>query len=136
VASLLGGVILASGCGLQLAMGAVNGRQLVAASALAETHRGPQFTAKPLGTPAVDLAGLYGLGHWNISPPIKEAAQLGHSGAFNLRAPPQPSTWLPQQSLGIVVLSTALDRRCPNHFRPHLPRLATLGHSLASMYFP
>ncbi|MCT4368794.1 MULTISPECIES: serine hydrolase [Synechococcaceae] len=117
---------------LQLANGRVNGRQLVAASALAETHR-PQSISKPPANPAVDHAGLYGLG-WNISTTDQGAVQLGHSGAFNLGAATAVYL-LPQQSLGIVVLSNSAPIGVPETIALTFLDLATLGQPRLD-YFP
>src|SRR5262249_1858986 len=46
---------------LQLGDGKYNGKQLIAARALAETHR-PQVIDRPPANPARDRAGFYGLG--------------------------------------------------------------------------
>src|SRR5262249_22069188 len=49
---------------LQLGGGKFKGKQVIAAKALAETHR-PQIVSRPPASPATDLAGFYGLG-WNV----------------------------------------------------------------------
>ncbi|MFL5664941.1 MAG: serine hydrolase [Ktedonobacteraceae bacterium] len=90
---------------LQLGNGTFAGKPIIAADALAETHR-PQVlrTPKPQN-PATDRAGLYGLG-WNVSYDQQAAIRLSHSGGFNLGAA-TAVTLLPSEKLGIVVLTNA-----------------------------
>jgi CubicO group peptidase (beta-lactamase class C family) len=91
---------------LQLAGGRLGpvavGRQIVAADALADTHR-PLITSSPAANPSVTRSGFYGLG-WNVSSTDQGAVQLSHSGAFALGAATAVFL-LPGESLGIVVLS-------------------------------
>ncbi len=88
---------------LQLAGGAWNGQQIIAADALNETHS-PQirsgtnpFTGKPT---------YYGLG-WNIEHDPDGKLILNHSGAFFLGAGTTVRL-SPSDQLGIVVLTNAL----------------------------
>jgi CubicO group peptidase (beta-lactamase class C family) len=87
---------------LQLAGGKFGGRQLVAARALAETHR-PQVVSSPPRDPAADRAGFYGLG-WNVTYDGQGRVRLGHSGGFDLGAA-TAVTLLPSEGLGIAVLT-------------------------------
>ncbi len=89
---------------LQLAGGRIDGRQLVAADALAETHR-PQIVSNPAKDPAVDHTGFYGLG-WNVSYDDAGRVRWGHSGAFANGAA-TVVTLVPAEQLGIVVLTNA-----------------------------
>ncbi len=89
---------------LQLGNGKFEGKQVVDAAALAETHR-PQVVRQPPPNPATDLAGFYGLG-WNVSYDDQGRVRLSHSGAFNLGAAATVFL-LPAEELGIVVLTNA-----------------------------
>lgn len=89
---------------LQLAGGKFEGKQVIAAKALAETHR-PQIISHAPEHPATDRAGIYGLG-WNVNYDDNGRVRLGHSGAFGLGAA-TAVTLLPAESLGIVVLTNA-----------------------------
>lgn len=87
---------------LQLGQGKFEGKPLIDADALAETHR-PQMVSQAPANPAIDRAGFYGLG-WNVSYTEQGLVQLGHSGAFNLGAATAVYL-LPRENLGIVVLT-------------------------------
>jgi CubicO group peptidase (beta-lactamase class C family) len=89
---------------LQLAGGKFDGKQIVAAEPLAETHW-PQIVRTPPKDAAVDHAGFYGLG-WNIDYDAAGRVQWTHSGAFDLGAATSVSM-LPAEQLGIVVLTNA-----------------------------
>jgi CubicO group peptidase (beta-lactamase class C family) len=89
---------------LQLAGGRFNGKQVVAAGALAETHR-PQIVSRPPGDPATERAAFYGLG-WNVSYDEGGRVRLGHSGGFE-RGAATAVTLLPSEGLGIAVLTNA-----------------------------
>jgi CubicO group peptidase (beta-lactamase class C family) len=89
---------------LQLAGGKFNGTPVIAAKALAETHR-PQIVSQPPHNPATDRAGFYGLG-WNVSYDDKGRVRLSHSGAFSLGAATAVSL-VPSDELGIIVLTNA-----------------------------
>jgi CubicO group peptidase (beta-lactamase class C family) len=88
---------------LQLAEGAWNGQQIVAAKALAETHSGQiqkgrdQFTGKP---------SYYGLG-WGVDEDANGKLILSHSGAFAIGAA-TTVRFSPSDQLGIVVLTNAI----------------------------
>lgn len=89
---------------LQLAQGKVDGKQVIAAAALNETHR-PQIVSRPAANPATDRAGFYGLG-WNVSYDDQGRVFLGHSGGFDLGAATVVNMY-PSEKLGIVVLTNA-----------------------------
>jgi CubicO group peptidase (beta-lactamase class C family) len=89
---------------LQLAGGKYDGKQLIAADALGETHR-PVIVSRPPADPATDRAGYYGLG-WNVTYDDEGRVHLGHSGAFFVGAATSVSL-LPSEKLGIVVLTNA-----------------------------
>lgn len=90
---------------LQLAGGKVDGKQIIDADALAETHRPQAFKTPPPANPAVDRAGFYGLG-WNVSYPGDAGINWGHSGAFALGAATAVYV-LPASDVAIVVLTNA-----------------------------
>jgi CubicO group peptidase (beta-lactamase class C family) len=89
---------------LQLGGGKLGGKQIVAAKALAETHR-PQIVSRPPNNPTTDRANFYGLG-WNVSYDDRGRVRLGHSGAFDLGAATAVSL-VPSADLGIAVLTNA-----------------------------
>jgi CubicO group peptidase (beta-lactamase class C family) len=89
---------------LHLVGGKFEGKQVIAAKALADTHR-PQIISHPPEDPATDRAGFYGLG-WNVNYDDDGRVRLGHSGAFDVGAA-TAVTLLPAASLGIVVLTNA-----------------------------
>ncbi len=84
--------------------GTFEGRRLIAAEALAETHR-PQIISRRPRDPATDRAGFYGLG-WNVNYDETSRVRLGHSGGFCLGAATVVAL-LPSEQLGIVVLTNA-----------------------------
>jgi CubicO group peptidase (beta-lactamase class C family) len=89
---------------LQLADGMVDGRQVVDATALGETHA-PQIVNNPAQYPSIERSSFYGLG-WNVSFDDQGRVRLGHSGAFALGA--GTTVYLvPAEELGIVVLANA-----------------------------
>jgi CubicO group peptidase (beta-lactamase class C family) len=88
---------------LLLAGGTWEGKPVISARALAETHR-PQIISHPPEDPATDRAGFYGLG-WNVNYDDGRV-RLGHSGGFELGAA-TTVTLLPAEGLGIVVLTNA-----------------------------
>jgi CubicO group peptidase (beta-lactamase class C family) len=89
---------------LQLGAGKFNGKRLIAAGALAETHR-PQIVSRPPANPATGRAGFYGLG-WNVTYDDQGRVHLGHSGGFDLGAATVVML-LPSEGLGIAVLTNA-----------------------------
>ncbi|MEA5442718.1 serine hydrolase [Cyanobium gracile] len=109
---------------LQLAGGRLDGRAVVDAAALAETHR-PQIVSQQPRDPATDRAGFYGLG-WNVSYTDRGTVQLGHSGAFDLGAATAVYL-LPAESLGIIVLSNSQPLGVPEALSLSFLDLATTG---------
>jgi CubicO group peptidase (beta-lactamase class C family) len=89
---------------LQLGGGTVDGKEIVAASALAETHQ-PQIVSGPSPDPATRAASFYGLG-WNVSYRDDGVVMLGHSGGFELGAGTAVYLY-PGYGLGIAVLTNA-----------------------------
>jgi len=89
---------------LQLSNGKLNGKQIIDAEALAETHR-PQVLRQAPEDPSIDRATLYGLG-WNVDYDDEGRVRLSHSGGFSLGAATVVSLY-PAEELGIVVLTNA-----------------------------
>ena len=89
---------------LHLGGGKVDGKQIVAADALAETYR-PQMVSNPARDPATDRTGFYGLG-WGVGYDELGRVKLSHSGAFDLGAATTVYL-LPSEQLGIVILTNA-----------------------------
>jgi Domain of unknown function (DUF3471)/Beta-lactamase len=87
---------------LQLGNGKFEGKQIIDADALSETHR-PQMVSNPPQNPATDRASFYGLG-WGVGYTERGLVRLSHSGAFNLGAATAVYL-LPSEDLGIVVLT-------------------------------
>lgn len=94
---------LAAWLQLQLAHGAFQGREIVAAQALDETHR-PQIVSGS-ADPTKAAPQFYGLG-WDIGYSENPLVHWGHSGAFSMGAATSVSI-LPAQNLGIVALSNS-----------------------------
>ncbi|MET7622763.1 serine hydrolase [Streptomyces sp. NPDC005408] len=86
---------------LQLGNGKFEGRQVVDADALEQTHV-PHMVSEPPHSPA-GRTGFYGLG-WNVSYDDQGRLKLGHSGGFALGAATNVAL-LPSEKLGIVVLT-------------------------------
>ncbi|MGW0424762.1 serine hydrolase [Streptomyces sp. NPDC003015] len=86
---------------LQLGNGKFEGRQVVDADALEQTHV-PHMVSEPPHSPA-GRTGFYGLG-WNVSYDDQGRLRLGHSGGFALGAATNVAL-LPSEKLGIVVLT-------------------------------
>lgn len=87
---------------LQLAGGNFEGKQIIAAQALAETHR-PQIVSG--FNPKTNRASFYGLG-WNVSYDDQGRVFWRHSGAFFLGMRTEVAL-LPAEEIGIAVLSNA-----------------------------
>jgi CubicO group peptidase (beta-lactamase class C family) len=112
---------------LQLNDGKWNGKQIVDATALAETHkpqicRVPAEPAKPNDCPG---GQYYGLG-WDVNPNDNGHLQLGHSGAFFLGA--STAVYLaPDEHLGILVLTNSLPIGLPESICLHFLDLVRYG---------
>jgi CubicO group peptidase (beta-lactamase class C family) len=88
---------------LQLARGAFEGREIVAAPALDDTHR-PQIISGS-ADPAKAAPSFYGLG-WDIGYAENPLVHWGHSGAFSMGASTCVNI-LPSEQLGIIALSNS-----------------------------
>ncbi|MEJ2092537.1 MAG: serine hydrolase [Syntrophobacterales bacterium] len=93
---------------LQLAGGKFNGKQIIAAEALAETHR-PQMISG--FNPKTKRASLYGLG-WNVGHDDQGRLFWSHSGAFYIGVRTEVKL-LPAEDLGIAVLSNGAPTGIP-----------------------
>jgi CubicO group peptidase (beta-lactamase class C family) len=109
---------------LQLGTGKFEGKQVVDAEALAETHR-PQIIREAPHNPATDSAGFYGLG-WNVNYDDQTGVRLSHSGAFNLGAA-TAVVLLPAEALGIAVLSNGYPIGVPEAISKSFLELALYG---------
>ena len=89
---------------LQLGKGKFEGKQLIDANALAETHR-PVIVSGTPADPTKAPAGLYALG-WGVRYDDKGQAVLNHSGAFSAGAA-TTVTLIPSEELGMTVLTNA-----------------------------
>jgi CubicO group peptidase (beta-lactamase class C family) len=87
---------------LQIASGKFDGKQVIPAKALDETHH-PQMLTRV--NPLNGMADFYGLG-FNVSYDHSGRLNLGHSGAFCLGAGTCVSM-IPSEQLGICVLTNA-----------------------------
>ncbi len=109
---------------LQLGGGRIDGRQVVAAGGLDETHR-PQIVSNPAKDPAMDRSGFYGLG-WNVSYDDAGRVRWSHSGAFADGA--ATTVYLvPAEQLGIVVLTNAAPIGAPETVAESFLDLALQG---------
>lgn len=86
---------------LQLAEGEFDGRRVVDAAALVETHAPQAITHRPARS--AERSGFYGLG-WIVGTDDLGRVKLSHSGAFVLGAATSV-TLIPQEEVGIVVLT-------------------------------
>ncbi len=89
---------------LQLGNGLFEGKQIIDATAIAETHS-PVIVNKAPADPGKDRAGFYALG-WGVSYDDKGRIRLSHSGAFSNGAATSV-TLIPSEELGITVLTNA-----------------------------
>jgi CubicO group peptidase (beta-lactamase class C family) len=90
---------------LQLGGGVFDGKRIVDAAALDETHKPEICAAVPGPLPAAECPGnfFYGLG-WNVGKDATGALRLSHSGGFELGS--ATAVYLvPSEQLGIVVLT-------------------------------
>jgi CubicO group peptidase (beta-lactamase class C family) len=99
---------LAQWARVQLNDGKWNGKQLIDATALTETHKPQMCTSPPDPAKPGECVGnkYYGLG-WDVGTTADGHLQLGHSGAFFLGA--STSVYLiPQEHLGVLVLTNSM----------------------------
>jgi len=89
---------------LQLGRGRIDGREVVQAMALDETHR-PQIVSARSANPMTNPPGFYGLG-WDIGYNEHLLVRWSHSGAFSLGAATCVSV-APAEGLGMIVLSNS-----------------------------
>jgi CubicO group peptidase (beta-lactamase class C family) len=89
---------------LQLGRGTFEGRTIVEAAALDETHR-PQIVSAPAKNAMTDQSTFYGLG-WNVGYDEQGQIRWGHSGAFSLGAATCVNL-LPAAAIGIACLTNA-----------------------------
>ncbi|MFN8591241.1 MAG: serine hydrolase [Thermomicrobiales bacterium] len=89
---------------LQFGAGTIEGKAIIGAAALGETHK-PQIVSAPIANPATDRASFYGLG-WGVGYTDEGGVRISHSGAFALGAGTATYLHLGPQ-LGIVVLTNA-----------------------------
>jgi CubicO group peptidase (beta-lactamase class C family) len=89
---------------LQLGRGTVDGREIVKASPLDETHR-PQIVRIGGENPMADRSAFYGLG-WDVGYDEQGRIRWSHSGAFNLGAATCVNV-LPAEQIGLVALTNA-----------------------------
>ena len=108
---------------LQLAEGKFEGRQVIPADSLLETHI-PHITSSPAST-FVGRSGSYGLG---LIVGVDSAArvELTHSGAFALGAA-TTATLLPSASLGIITLTNGAPIGLPESVNATFLDLVTAG---------
>ena len=90
---------------LQLGNGTIDGKQVISAEALGETHV-PQIVSRQPADPSTDHAGFYGLG-WNVGYDALGRVRLSHSGAFAYGVATAVYL-LPADKLGIAVLTNGL----------------------------
>ena len=95
---------------LQLGNGKLEGKQLIEADALAETHR-PVIVSGAPADPGKDRASLYALG-WIVKYDDKGRVFLSHSGAFSSGAA-TTVTLIPSEDLGITILTNAFPMGIP-----------------------
>jgi CubicO group peptidase (beta-lactamase class C family) len=112
---------------LQLAGGKWNGKQMIDANALAETHkahicRSPVDPAKPNDCPG---GQYYGLG-WNVNTDAQGHIQLAHSGAFFLGA--ATSVYMiPEERIGVLALTNSVPIGLPESICLHFLDLVHYG---------
>ncbi len=112
---------------LQLSGGKWNGKQIIDANALAETHkpqicRNPADPAKPNECPRDQY---YGLG-WDVGTNAQGDVQIGHSGAFFLGG--ATAVYLvPQEHIGVLALSNSMPIGFPEAICLHFLDLVHYG---------
>ena len=95
---------MASWLRLQLGRGTVDGREIVKAAPLDETHR-PHMVSTPAEDPMLDRPAFYGLG-WGVNYDEQGRVHWSHSGAFSLGAATCVNL-VPTEQVGIVALTNA-----------------------------
>jgi CubicO group peptidase (beta-lactamase class C family) len=121
---------------LQLNQGNWNGQQIIAANALAETHKAQVCRSAPDPAKPNDCAGgqYYGLG-WDVQTNAQGHMQLSHSGAFFLGA--ATSVYMvPEEHLGVLALSNSIPIGLPESICLHFLDLVHYGkpkHDYLSM---
>jgi CubicO group peptidase (beta-lactamase class C family) len=95
---------------LQLGRGTVDGREIVKAAALDETHR-PHMVSAPAENPMLERPAFYGLG-WGIAYDEQGRIRWSHSGGFNLGAATCVNV-LPAEQVGIVALTNTYPSGVP-----------------------
>ncbi len=92
---------------LQLDQGSWNGKQIIKANALAETHKAQicRATPDPAKPSACPGGRYYGLG-WDVQTDAQGRKQISHSGAFYLGAATSVYT-IPEERLGVLALSNS-----------------------------
>ena len=112
---------------LQLSGGKWNGKQIIDANALAETHkaqicRNPADPAKPNVCPGDQY---YGLG-WDVGTNAEGHTQVSHSGAFFLGA--ATAVYLvPEEHIGVLALSNSMPIGLPESICLHFLDLVHYG---------
>jgi CubicO group peptidase (beta-lactamase class C family) len=109
---------------LQLNNGVLEGKSIIAAEPLAETHR-PQMISRVPDDPATDRASFYGLG-WIVSYGDRGEVTLSHSGAFSSGAATTVYL-LPADKLGIIVLTNGAPVGAPEAVALSFLDLARFG---------
>ncbi|TSA85530.1 serine hydrolase [Deinococcus detaillensis] len=94
---------------LELGNGMVDGRRLIAADALAQTHQ-PMIARGP--NPVTGDTSFYGLG-WNVDIDARGRVHWTHAGAFSQGAQTVVNL-LPAEHLGITVLTNAFPSGVPD----------------------
>ncbi len=111
---------------LQLNEGKWNGKQLIDAAALEETHK-PEICPAAPASALKDCPGgsYYGLG-WDVRTNELGHTQVGHSGAFFLGA--STTVYLiPEDHLGVLVLTNAMPIGLPESIALHFLDLVHYG---------
>jgi CubicO group peptidase (beta-lactamase class C family) len=106
---------------LELGNGVLDGKQLIAAVAIAQTHA--PLTARGMN-PVTGAASFYGLG-WNVEFG-RHGLNWGHAGAFSVGARTLVSLY-PKANLGIVVLTNAFPTGVPEGLADSFADLAFDG---------
>jgi CubicO group peptidase (beta-lactamase class C family) len=129
---------------LQLDGGKWNGKQLIDANALAETHKAQvcRVAADPAKPNECPGGQYYGLG-WNVGKDAEAHAQFSHSGAFFLGA--ATSVYIiPEEHIGVLALTNSTPVGLPesicltfldflHHGKQQRDYLALVGHAMDQM---